>query len=74
MVYGLPLNEAGTEPRHDAHPRRPESPNAFSFLWVEAGVLITGSLNQSDNQGLAELVFPAVRVLREGGGFVDHSH
>ena len=48
--------------------------NAFSFLWVEAGVLITGSLNQSDNQGLAELVFPAVRVLREGGGYVDHSH
>ena len=48
--------------------------NAFSFLWVEAGVLITGSLNQSDNQALSELVFPAVRVLREGGGYVDHSH
>jgi hypothetical protein len=48
--------------------------NAFSFLWVEQDVLITGSLNQSNNQGLKQLVFPAVRVLRDGGGYVEHSH
>lgn len=73
IVYGLGLYKANAGPdmtlvgHTGIH-------NAFSFLWVEAGVLITGSLNQSNNQALRELVFPAVKVLREGGGYVDHSH
>lgn len=48
--------------------------SAFSFVWVEGGVVITGSLNQSENHALSQLVFPVVRILRDGGGYVDHSH
>jgi CubicO group peptidase (beta-lactamase class C family) len=72
IVYGIGLYKANAGPgmtligHTGIH-------NAFSFLWVEAGVLITGSLNQSNNEALKELIFPAVRVLREGGGYVDHS-
>jgi D-alanyl-D-alanine carboxypeptidase len=73
IVYGLGLYKASAGPEMTLVGHTGIH-NAFSFLWVEAGVLITGSLNQSDNQGLAELVYPAVRVLREGGGYVDHSH
>lgn len=47
--------------------------NAFSFLWVEEGVLISGSLNQSENHALSQLVFPVVRILR-GGGYGNPSH
>ncbi len=47
--------------------------NAFSFLWVEEGVLISGSLNQSENNALNQLVFPAVRILR-GGSYANHSY
>jgi len=73
IVYGLGLYKAKAGPgmtligHTGIH-------NAFSFLWVEQDVLITGSLNQSNNQGLKQLVFPAVRVLRDGGGYVEHSH
>ncbi len=73
IVYGLGLYKAVVGPgmtligHTGIH-------NAFSFLWVEEDVLITGSLNQSENQALTQLVFPTVRVLREGGGYVDHSH
>lgn len=48
--------------------------SSFMFLWEETGVLITGSLNQHENAALEELVYPAVRVLHESGGYVDHSH
>jgi hypothetical protein len=48
--------------------------SAFSFVWVEEGVLISGSLNQSENHALNQLVFPSIRILRNGGGYIDHSH
>ncbi|MEM9473300.1 MAG: serine hydrolase domain-containing protein [Pseudomonadota bacterium] len=47
--------------------------NAFSFLWLEEGVLISGSLNQSENHALSRLVFPVVRIL-QGGGYANPSH
>ena len=73
IVYGLGLYKASAGPNMTLVGHTGIH-NAFSFLWVEAGVLITGSLNQSHNEGLEELVFPVVRVLKEGSGYVDHSH
>jgi D-alanyl-D-alanine carboxypeptidase len=73
IVYGLGLykTSAGSDITLVGHTG---IHNAFSFLWVEAGVLITGSINQSENKALTELVFPAIRVLRDRGGYVDHTH
>lgn len=73
IVYGLGLykTKAGPEMTLIGHTG---IHNAFSFLWIEAGVLITGSLNQEDNAALTELVFPAIRMLRESGGYIDHPH
>lgn len=37
--------------------------NAFSFLWRETGFVLTGSLNQEENDALRRLVKPVMRIL-----------
>jgi D-alanyl-D-alanine carboxypeptidase len=41
--------------------------NAFTFLWQEAGILFTGSLNQEDNQVTDGLLYPVMGLLAQEG-------
>lgn len=64
IMYGLGLFKASAGPNMTLVGHTGIH-SAFSFLWVEAGILITGSLNQSNNSALKEIVFPVVRALGE---------
>ena len=41
--------------------------NAFTFLWQEAGILFTGSLNQETNQATEALLVPVMELLAQEG-------
>ncbi len=39
--------------------------NAFSYLWQETGIILTGSLNQENNDARRRLVTPVLRILEQ---------
>jgi hypothetical protein len=41
--------------------------NAFTFLWQETGILLTGSLNQEDNHVSDGLLYPVMKLLAQEG-------
>lgn len=42
--------------------------NAFSYLWLESGILFTGSLNQEDNDARRRLLEPVMEILERRRG------